>query len=156
MSRVLTDSLTHAHAKCEKPNRHYVPSMTIFQNKSVLFYKSNPLDGSQYQLAFPKLRVFMHLWATDFRVYTARSCPFQHFYYLSPSVIISNLECLVFNHGGGGGGDLPQLAMPNTHIFHFQNRRRYPLLLSPPSNTKHNVDQPCPHDIPSNTKHIVD
>ena len=157
MSRVLTDSLTHAHAECEKPNRHYVPSMTIFQNKSFLFYKSKPLDGSQCQLAFPKLCVFMHLWATDFRVYTARRRPFQHFYYLSPPVIMSNRECRVFNPWGRG---LPELVMPNVHIFHFQNRAthfgRYPLLPSPPSNTKHIVDQPCPHDIPSNTKHIVD
>ena len=53
--------------------------------------------------------------------------------------------CLVVLIGlGGGGGDLPQLAMPNTHIFHFQNRethfRRCPMLPSLPSNTKHSVD----------------
>ena len=60
----------------------------------------------------------------------------------------------------GGGGDLPQLAMPNTHIFHFQNHEthfgRCPMLPSPPLNTKHNVYQLCTHDIPSNTKHSVD
>ena len=38
-------------------------------------------------------------------------------------------------------------------MTHF---RRCPMLLSPPSNTKHSVDQPCTHDIPSNTKHSVD
>ena len=30
------------------------------------------------------------------------------------------------------------------------------MFLSPPSNTKHSVDQPCTHDIPLNTKHNVD
>ena len=96
MSRVLTDSLTYAYAKCEKPNRHYVPSMAIFQ--VFLFINQNPLDGSQYQLAFPKFRVFMHLWATDFRVYTARRrASFQYFYGLSPPVIMSNRECWVFH-----------------------------------------------------------
>ena len=87
--------------------------MTIFQNKSFLFYKSNPLDGSQYQLAFPKMLVFMHLWATDLRVYTVgRRTPFKHFYGLSPSVIMSNSECRVFH---------PRGIYPNllclTHIF---------------------------------------
>ena len=106
MSRVLT----HAYAKCEKPNRHFVPSMTIFQNKRFLFYKSNPLDGSRYQLAFPKFRVFMNLWVMDFQVHTSgHHTPFQHFYGLSPSVIMSNCECRVFHPkgGGGGGGSTP-------------------------------------------------
>ena len=57
-------------------------------------------------------------------------------------------------------GGSTQLAMPNTHIFHFQNLvthfRCCPLLPSPPSGTKHSVDQPCPHDILSNSKHSVD
>ena len=102
--------------------------------------------------------MFMHLWATDFRVYSARHrTPFQYFYCPSPPVIISNHECRVL---GGGGGDLPQLSMPNTHIFHFQNCATHfghcPLLPSPPSNFKHSIDEPCPHDIPSNTKHSVD
>ena len=87
--------------------------MTIFQNKNFLFYKSNPLDGSQYQLAFSKLRVFMHLWAMDFRVYIARCrTPFQHFYCISPSMIMSNRECRVFHLGG----IYPNLLCP-THIF---------------------------------------
>ena len=93
MSRVFTDSLTHAYVECEKPNHHYVPSRTIFQNKRFLFYKQKPLDGLQYQLALPKLCVFMHLWITDFRVYTVgRRSPFQHFYSLSLSLIMSNSE----------------------------------------------------------------
>ena len=131
--------------------------MTIFQNKTFLFYKSNPLDGSQYQLSFPKLCVFIHLWVMDSRVHTAgRRTPFQHFYYISLPVIMSSRECRVFHPGG----DLPQLAMPNTHIFHFQTRATHfghcPILPSSPSNTKRSVDQTCTHDIPLNTKHSVD
>ena len=158
MSRVLTDSLTHGYAKCEKPNCHYVPSKwPFFKTKAFSFINQNPLDGSQYQLAFPKFRVFMHLWATDFQVYTVgRRAPFRHFNRLSPTVTMPNLNTGSFI----SGGDLPQLAMPNTHIFHFQNHATHfgccPMLPSPPSNTKHSIDQPCTHDIPSNTKHIVD
>ena len=73
----------------------------FFKTKVFCFINQNPLDGSQYQLAFPKFRVFMHLWATDFRVYTAGNrTPFQHFYGLSPPVIMSNHECQVFHSGG--------------------------------------------------------
>ena len=97
--------------------------MTIFQNKSFLFYKSNPLVDSQYQLAFPKLCVFMHLWATDFRVYTARRrTSFQHFYGLSPSVIMSNSECWVFHPRGRG--DLPLTCYAqHTYFFIFKTVR---------------------------------
>ena len=120
----------------------------FFQNKSFCFINQNPLDSSRYQLAFPKFRVFIHLWATDFWVYTAGlHTPFQHFYGLSSSMIMSNRECRVFHPGGGGGGGgiYPNLLCP-THIFFFffLNRethfRRYPMLPSPPSNTKHSVD----------------
>ena len=74
---------------------------------------------------------------------------------VSPSVIMSNL-----NIGSFTLRDIyPNLLCP-THIFHFQNRAthfgRCPMLPSPPLNTKHNVNQPCTHDIPSNTKHSVD
>ena len=63
----------------------YVPSMTIFfQNKNFLCYKQNSFDLS-------KSRVFIHLWATDFRFFTAgRRTPFRNFYRLSPLVIMSN------------------------------------------------------------------
>ena len=60
-------------------------------------------------------------------------------------------------------GYLSLLAIPNTRIFHFlfllcDHETHFlccPILLSPPSNTKHNVDLPCTHDIPLNTKHIT-
>ena len=50
---------------------------------------------------------------------------------------------------------LSLLAIPNTHIFHFlfllcdyeTHFGRCPILLSPPSNTKHSVNLPCTHNI---------
>ena len=118
------------------PSHMYMPSVKIkpsfcsinchfFKTKAFFFINQNPLDNSRYQLAFPKFHVFMHLWATDLWVYTVgRHTHFQHYYRLSPPLIMSNRECWVFHPGGGGGGggggeDLPQLAMPNTHILHF-------------------------------------
>ena len=141
MSRVLTDSFTHAYTECEKLNCYYVPSTTIFQNKSFLFYKSKPLDGSQYQVEFPKLCVFMHLWAIYFWVYTVgRRAPFQHFYGLSLPMIMSNRECRVFHPGEGS---TPTCYAQHT-FFIFKNRETHfgccPILPSPPSNTKHSVD----------------
>ena len=73
---------------------------------------------------------------------------------------MSNQEYRVFHPMGYSS----LLAIPNTHIFHFNfllcNREIhfgcYPILPSPPSNTKHSVDLPCTHDIPSNTKHSID
>ena len=78
---------------------------------------------------------------------------------LSPPVIMSNL-----NKFGSFtlGGSTPSCYAQHTYIyFHFfQNRAthfgRCPMLPSPPSNTKHSVDQSCTYDIPSNTKHSVD
>ena len=86
---------------------------------------------------------------------------------LSPSVIMSNLNTRSFTMGGlggGGGGGGGWESTPTfyaQHIyFSFQNCAthfgRCPMLSSPPSNTKHSVDQPCTHNIPSNIKHSVD
>ena len=62
---------------------------------------------------------------------------------------MSNQEYRVFHLMGY----LSLFARPNTRIFHFFfllcNREtrfgRCPILLSPPSNTKHSVDLPCTH-----------
>ena len=54
---------------------------------------------------------------------------FDIFDWLSPPVIMFNLNNWVFHTGGGGGGgggdgrDLLQLAPPNTHIFIFKTVR---------------------------------
>ena len=88
---------------------------------------------------------------------------------LSSTVIMSNVNKFgSFTLGGGGGGgggggvgSTPSCYAQHTYIyFHFfQNRAthfgRCPMLPSPPSNTKHIVDQPCTYDILSNTKHSV-
>ena len=64
--------------------------------------------------------------------------------------------------GGGGGVSTPSCYAQHTYIyFHFfQNCATHfgccPMLLSPPSNTKHSIDQPCTYDILSNTKHSAD
>ena len=92
----------------------------FFKTKAFCFINQISLDDSRYQLEFLKFRVFMHLWAMDFQVYTTgHRTPFQHFYGLSPPMIMSNCEFLVFHPRG----DLPQLAMPNTHIFIFKTMR---------------------------------
>ena len=73
---------------------------------------------------------------------------------------MSNQEYRVFHLRGY----LSLLTIPNTRIFHFHfllchhetHFGRCPILLSPPSNTKHSVDLPCTHDILSNIKHSVD
>ena len=73
---------------------------------------------------------------------------------------MSNQEYRVFHPRGY----LSLLAILNTCIFHFlfllcdreTHFGRYPILSSPPSNTKNSVDLPCTHDIPSNTKQSVD
>ena len=104
MSRVLTDSLTHAYAECEKQNRHYVPSMAIFfQNKSFLFYKSKSIGRFPISTCVSKFCVFMHLWATDFRVYTVGPHALSDIFNgLSLLVIMCNLNTGSFPLGGKG------------------------------------------------------
>ena len=66
----------------------------FLQNKSFLFLKLiTHWTNLQYSFDLIKSCVFMHLWATDFRVCIARlHTHFQHFYGLSPPVIMSNRE----------------------------------------------------------------
>ena len=111
---------SHMHMfECENQTAILFHQWPFFKTKAFCFINQNPLDGSRYQLAFPKFRVFMHLWVTDFLVYiVGRRTFFQHFYGLSPPMIMSNRKCRVFHPlcvcvcgGGGGGGSTP------THIF---------------------------------------
>ena len=91
ITRFLIDYLTHANAKCENLSLVFHP-MFFSSNKIFLFLKlKTHWKILQCSFNFIKSRVFMHLWATDFRVYTAgRRLPFQHFHGLSPPVIMSN------------------------------------------------------------------
>ena len=90
---------------------------------------------------------------------------FDTFDGLSPLVISLNIFgsfTLGGGGGGGGGGIYPILLCPtHVYLFSFLSNRathfgRCSMLPSPPSNTKHSVDQPCTYDILSNTKHSVD
>ena len=146
MSRVLTDSLTHAYTKCENGhlcsiNNHF------FKTKDFCFINQNQLDNLRYQLVFTKFLVF--LWVANFwGLTTDFAC--------LPTLLrtfITGYICLTKN-----------IAIPNTHIFHFLfllcDRETHfgccLILLSPPLNTKHSIDPPCTHNIASNTKHSVD
>ena len=158
MSRVLTDSLTHAYAKCE--NRHLCSiNDHFFQNKIFLFYKSKSIEQTPIFTSFYQVPC----------VFVCSKNPGSHRRLRMPSdtfanfhhwIHMSNQEYRVFHLRGY----LSLLAIPNTHIFHFlfllcnceTHFGRYPILPGPLSNTKHSVDLPCTHDIPSNTKHSVD
>ena len=114
MSRVFTDSLTHAYAKCE--NRHLCSINDHFsKKKSFLFYKSNPLDKLRYSLVFTKSRVF--LWVANFRGLTAG---FARFLTISRN-LISGYICLTkntrfFTRRGIYPYIYPYLLYP-THVF---------------------------------------
>ena len=151
MSQVLTDSLTHAYAKCE--NRHLCSINDHFsKTKSFCFINQNPLDKLRYSLVFIKSRVF--LWVVNFR---GLNVGFTRLPALSRTFIVGYI-CLTKNTGFFyPRGYLSILAH---FLFLLCNCdtlfRRCPILPSPPSNTKHSVDLPCTHDIPSDTKHSVD
>ena len=73
--------------------------MTLFP--IFFFINKNPLDKPPMFIYLVKSCVFMHLWATDFWVFTVGRCmPSQHFYELSPSVIMSNRSYRVFSPDG--------------------------------------------------------
>ena len=112
MSRVLTDSLTHAYAKCE--NRHLCSINDHFsKTKAFCFINQNPLNKLQYLFVFTKSRVFF--WVANFRGLTAN---FACLLTLSRTFIVgymSNKEYQVFHPRGY----LSLLVIPNTRIFHF-------------------------------------
>ena len=90
-------------------------------------------------------------------------CRMPHAFPTFSRTYISGHACLTANKiwvFHPGGGSTPTCSAQHTFHFHFQNHvthsGRCPMLPSPPSNTKHSVDQPCTYDIPSNTKHSVD
>ena len=158
MSRVLTDSLTHAYAECEKPNHHLIPSMTIFQTKAFYFINQNHWTVSNTNLHCPSC-VCSCIYGPRILEFTPQDvvCLSDIFYRLSPLMIMSNLNKTRFSPWDG---IYPNLLHP-THIFSFFKNRathfgRCPILPSRPSNTKHGADHPCISNIPSNTKHNVD
>ena len=134
MSRVFTDSLTYAHAKCE--NRHLCSiNDHFFQNKRFLFYKSKSIGQSPISTCFYQVSC----------VFVGRQFPGSHRRLHTPSdtfanfhrwIHMSNQEYRVFHPRGY----LTIFAIPNTNIFHFlfllcdreTHFGRCPILPSPP------------------------
>ena len=91
----------------------------------------------------------MHLWATDFRVLTAgRHTPIQHFLRAFTDGFMSKPS--------HEGGVYPYLLHPFTHVLFMPCNRESQfgcclILLSSPSNTKHNVDLTMSSRHTSNT-----
>ena len=120
-----------------------VPSMTIFQNKRFLFYKSKSIGQSSISTCFYQVPcVFVgSVFPGSCHKLRMPSNTFASFHCL---IHMSNQECRVFHPSGY----LSLLAIPNTRIFHFlfllcnyeTHFRRCLILPSPPSNTKHSVD----------------
>ena len=110
MSRVLTDSLTNAYAKCE--NRHLCSiNDHFFKTKAFCFINQNPLDKLRYSLVFTKSCVF--LWVANFWGLTAG---FARLPTLSQAFIVGYI-CLTKNIGFfTREGIYPYLLYP-THIF---------------------------------------
>ena len=110
MSRVFTDSLTHAYAKCE--NRHLCSINDHFsKTKDFCFKNQNPLDKLQYSLVFTKSRVF--LWVANFWGLTAGFARLPTLL----QTFITGYICLTKNtRVFTRGGIYPSLLYP-THVF---------------------------------------
>ena len=109
MSGVLTNSLTHAYAKCENSSLVFNP-MTIFsKTKSFCFINQNPLDIPPMSIACVYAFVG-HRFSVSHR---SSSHVFQHFYGLSLTGIMYNGNYRFFH----SKGYLSLLVIPNTHIF---------------------------------------
>ena len=112
MSRVLTDSVTHAYAKCE--NRHLCSINDYFsKTKSFCFINQNPLDKLRYSLVFTKFRMF--LWVANFRGLTAG---FACLPTLSRTFIAGYI-CLTKNTRFFTRWGIYPSLLPNACIFHF-------------------------------------
>ena len=136
----------------------YVPSMTIFQNKSFLFYKSKSIGQSLISTCFYQVPcVFVgNEFSGSHRGLHMPSDTFANFHRW---IHMFNQEYRVFHPSGY----LSLLAILNTCIFHFLFfyatvrliLNVVPFYRAHHRNTKHRVNLPCTHDIPSNTKHNV-
>ena len=106
MSRVFTDPLTHAYAKCE--NCHLCSINDQFsKTKAFCFASQNPLDKLRYALVFTKSRVF--LWIANFQGFTS---DFTHLPTLSSLYICLTKNSRFFTRMG----IYPYLLYP-TYVF---------------------------------------
>ena len=151
MSRVLTNSLTHAYAKYE--NHHLCSINDHFsKTKAFCFISQNPLYKLRYSLVFNKSRVF--LWVVYFRGLIAG---FARLSTLSRTFIIGYI-CLTKNTRFFTRWGIYPYLLYSTHIFFisffFYATMRLILDVVPfteptQSNTKHSVDVTPP------TRHLV-
>ena len=112
MSRVLTDSLTHAYTKFE--NRNLCSINDHFSKTKVFcFISQNLLDKLRYSLVFTKSRVF--LWVTNFRGLTACLA----FLPTLSRTFIAKYICLTKNTGFFTQWDIYPHLLYSTHIFLF-------------------------------------
>ena len=110
MSQVLTDSLTHAYAKCE--NHHLCSINDLFsKTKASCFISQNSLDKLRYSLIFTKSRVF--LWIANFRGLTTG---FVRLPTLLQTFIVGYI-CLTKNTGFFTRGGIYPYLLYLTHIF---------------------------------------
>ena len=108
--RVLTDSLTHAYAKCE--NCHLCSINDHFSKTKVFFFiNQHPLDNLRYQLVFIKFLVF--LCVVNFRGLTAG---FACLLTLSRTFIVGYI-CLTKNTGFFAQGGIYAFLLYPTHVF---------------------------------------
>ena len=113
ITRVLTDSLTHANAKCENQSLMF-HLMTFFPKQKLFFFIiQNPLDKLRYSLFFTMSRVF--LWVANFRGVTAGfAClPTLSRTFIVEYICLTKNKIWFFHHRG----DLPHLASPKLMKF---------------------------------------
>ena len=110
MSRFLTDSLTHAYAKCENCHLCFINDH-FSRTKAFCFINQNPLDNLRYQLVFTKSRVF--LWVANFRGLTVG---FACLLKLSRTFIARYIYLTKNTGFFTRGGIYPFLLYP-THVF---------------------------------------
>ena len=113
------------------------------RTKVFCFISQNPLNKLRYSLVFTKSRVF--LWVANFWGLTVCFVRLPTLLQTFITRYMSLTKNIGFFHSRGY---LSLLAIPNTRIFYFlfllcdreTHFLRYPILPSPPSNTKHSVD----------------
>ena len=145
-TRVPTDSFKPA-----------MPSVKNIQGRPAFcFGILDTLDTPNAYLFPYQVLCVMHLWATNFRVFTA-GChtPIKHFLWAFIDGFMSKPYTRFFTEGGV----YPYLLHPFTHVLFMPCNResqfgRCPILLSSPSNIKHSVDLTMSSRHTSNTNTV--
>ena len=121
MSQVLTDSLTHKNAKCE--NLSLVFHLMTFFFKTKAFVFKTPcwkiLQRSFDLSKSPCVYAFMGHGFFGFSPQDAAAFLILSRTYIAENLCKPRIKFESFTLRGGGGGDLPHLAPPNTCIYIF-------------------------------------